>query len=229
MKNPSSKHILDITTENRQGVTARELELFLDILGVEWNDDIEKYFGSIDFIPISIKTPRGFHKVVRVTAKNLEHGIVFELDEENKFEIIGWQVRHGEKVNGVIEWGYWNNIEAKGTRTVYDVVNEIEAYIREGYNYQLRPVFAATSSCTEIMDSFAYADLHKLREEIKGPDGFPTWKDAALHERLEKVKAQAQVAELERQLELQKINFSDTVTEIQKHHEDRVSRLREDW
>lgn len=29
-----------------------------------------------------------------------------------------------------------------------------------------------------------YAELYRLREEVKGPDGFATWKDAALAERL---------------------------------------------
>lgn len=28
-----------------------------------------------------------------------------------------------------------------------------------------------------------YAELIRLREEIKGPDGFATWADAAFHER----------------------------------------------
>lgn len=32
-----------------------------------------------------------------------------------------------------------------------------------------------------------YAELYRLREEVKGPDGFATWKDAAIAERMARV------------------------------------------
>lgn len=35
-----------------------------------------------------------------------------------------------------------------------------------------------------------YAELHRLREEARGPDGFSTWKDAAMAERLARVKCE---------------------------------------
>jgi hypothetical protein len=36
-----------------------------------------------------------------------------------------------------------------------------------------------------------WAEIHKLRAEAKGPDGFETWQDAAIHERLRATKAEA--------------------------------------
>lgn len=33
-------------------------------------------------------------------------------------------------------------------------------------------------------DAETWAELYRLREEVKGPDGFATWKDAAVSERL---------------------------------------------
>ena len=38
-----------------------------------------------------------------------------------------------------------------------------------------------------------WAECHTLRCEIKGPDGFETWKDAAVYERIERVKAKAEI------------------------------------
>jgi hypothetical protein len=32
-----------------------------------------------------------------------------------------------------------------------------------------------------------WAEIHKLRAEAKGPDGFPTWKEAAIAERAKNV------------------------------------------
>lgn len=36
----------------------------------------------------------------------------------------------------------------------------------------------------EAKQAELYAEIYKLREELKGPDGFATWKDAALHKKL---------------------------------------------
>jgi hypothetical protein len=36
-----------------------------------------------------------------------------------------------------------------------------------------------------------WAEIHKLRAESRGPDGFATWMDAAIHERLRANKAEA--------------------------------------
>jgi hypothetical protein len=35
-----------------------------------------------------------------------------------------------------------------------------------------------------------WAEIHKLRSEARGPEGFETWRDAALHERLRAVKVE---------------------------------------
>lgn len=41
-----------------------------------------------------------------------------------------------------------------------------------------------------------HAEIHRLRSELKGPDSFATWKDAAIAERLRRVKAEEQLREL---------------------------------
>lgn len=38
-----------------------------------------------------------------------------------------------------------------------------------------------------------YAELYRLREEIKGPDGFETWKDAALEEKKTRIELQRNI------------------------------------
>lgn len=40
-----------------------------------------------------------------------------------------------------------------------------------------------------------YAELYRLREEIKGPDGFETWKDAALVEKKARIELQRIVSQ----------------------------------
>lgn len=61
----------------------------------------------------------------------------------------------------------------------------------------LRQQHAEIERLTAIIAKDGYAELwaecYTLRCEIKGPDGFETWKDAAVHERREmfKVKAEA--------------------------------------
>lgn len=48
-----------------------------------------------------------------------------------------------------------------------------------------------------IMQECDYVELHALRAEATGPGEFPTWKDAAVHERLLRVAAEKRIAELE--------------------------------
>ncbi len=74
-------------------------------------------------------------------------------------------------------------------------------YRRMAFNAQLQEENAQLSEkierLTAIIAKDGYAELwaecYTLRCEIKGPDGFETWKDAAVHERREmfKVKAEA--------------------------------------
>lgn len=37
-----------------------------------------------------------------------------------------------------------------------------------------------------------YAELYRLREEVKGPDGFDTWRDAAIDEKKARVELERQ-------------------------------------
>lgn len=45
------------------------------------------------------------------------------------------------------------------------------------------PIPAAEAGAREPMDAEHWAELYRLREEVKGPDGHATWKDAAIAER----------------------------------------------
>lgn len=45
------------------------------------------------------------------------------------------------------------------------------------------------------MDADDWAELHRLRAEAKGPDGYATWKEAALAERNRRVEAERQLSE----------------------------------
>jgi hypothetical protein len=41
-----------------------------------------------------------------------------------------------------------------------------------------------------------WAEIHRLRAEVAGPDGYPTWKDAATIERVKRVKAEREAEQL---------------------------------
>lgn len=47
----------------------------------------------------------------------------------------------------------------------------------------------------EIAIPEIYAELYRLREEIKGPAGFETWKDAALEERKTRIELQRSISQ----------------------------------
>jgi hypothetical protein len=44
-----------------------------------------------------------------------------------------------------------------------------------------------------------WAEIHRLRAAVAGPDGFASWQDAATNERIRRVRAEARIAELEAQ------------------------------
>lgn len=54
----------------------------------------------------------------------------------------------------------------------------------------IRAEAAALSTPPEGMDVDEWAELYRLREDAKGPDGFGTWKDAAVAERVRRVEAE---------------------------------------
>lgn len=63
-------------------------------------------------------------------------------------------------------------------------------------NRQLQELRAALQPSSEgavAMDVEAWAELHRLRVEFKGPDGFDTWRDAATSERVRRVQAEATI------------------------------------
>lgn len=47
----------------------------------------------------------------------------------------------------------------------------------------------------EAMDAEHWAELHRLRQEVKGPDGYATWRDAAVDERLKRVATEKLLTE----------------------------------
>ena len=44
--------------------------------------------------------------------------------------------------------------------------------------------------CEDMSYADLFAEIQDLLNEIKGPDGFETWKDAAIDERVKRVKAE---------------------------------------
>jgi hypothetical protein len=60
----------------------------------------------------------------------------------------------------------------------------------------LRAMIKPESPPAEPMDAETWAELHRLRHEFKGPDGFATWKDAAIDERVKRVQAECALATL---------------------------------
>ena len=55
--------------------------------------------------------------------------------------------------------------------------------------------FALAAMAAEAQKPVAdiYAELYRLREDIKGPDGFDTWKDAALAEKKARIKCEQHI------------------------------------
>jgi len=53
-----------------------------------------------------------------------------------------------------------------------------------------------------------WAEINRLREMLKGPDGFETWMDAAVAERLRRVDAERALAEEKAKRPKQKLPIS---------------------
>lgn len=49
---------------------------------------------------------------------------------------------------------------------------------------------AAIKAMSRDLNAEEWSELYRLREEVKGPDGYATWQDAALAERVGRVKAE---------------------------------------
>lgn len=79
-----------------------------------------------------------------------------------------------------------------------ELVNELrDVAAQYHYHQSLRERLAgavkkaiAIGKGKELMDADMHAELLRLREEAKAPDGFASWKDAAIHERTLRVRAQ---------------------------------------
>lgn len=84
--------------------------------------------------------------------------------------------------------------------------------------WRKKPMELSIDERDETDPVILWAEIHKLREEIKGPDGYQTWKDAAVDERIKRVKAEKELkAETEKssdELDLRDIFASDALTGI---------------
>lgn len=61
-------------------------------------------------------------------------------------EPVAWECRHFNAHEN--EWESWERLEVRNPRTdtIHDRVNEIRDYIKHGYKYELRALFALTRS-----------------------------------------------------------------------------------
>ncbi len=86
---------------------------------------------------------------------------------------------HLKKCSAIVEsWPEWKKKGADATKFIQDL-DEFEIGYLNGHiaACKSRPAHAA-----DLDDLVAlHAEVFKLREEIKGPEGFDTWKDAAIH------------------------------------------------
>ena len=85
------------------------------------------------------------------------------------------------------------------------------AYMVGGYNllhYQdprvdeyldrATPLYAAPQLPQPVeADSEIYAELYRLRAEVKGPEGFDTWKDAAISEKKARIACEKRIPEID--------------------------------
>ena len=71
----------------------------------------------------------------------------------------------------------------------YGGLSEIGAHGREMVMTAPLMHISAKEDSTELL----WAEIHRLRAELKGPEGFDSWKDAAIAERVLRVKNQSLV------------------------------------
>lgn len=71
-------------------------------------------------------------------------------------------------------------------------------YARLAGDYSEEAAYLRTCAENAKADAIeAWRQVHLLKAETSGPDGFATWKDAATDERLRRVKAEAEAARLQ--------------------------------
>ncbi|WP_413703249.1 DUF551 domain-containing protein [Raoultella ornithinolytica] len=73
-------------------------------------------------------------------------------------------------------------------------VNDMACMWTKGMGINEVPLYrhAQPALSSEPMDEI-YAELYRLREEVKGPDGFNTWRDAAIAEKKARVELERQI------------------------------------
>ena len=75
---------------------------------------------------------------------------------------------------------------------LYKIKNEQGQLSMNGeYTLQAYEMLLATMEAEPVDE--VYAELYRLREEVKGPDGFNTWRDAAIAEKKARVELERQI------------------------------------
>lgn len=64
------------------------------------------------------------------------------------------------------------------------------------------------------MNPDSWAELFRLREEVKGPEGFATWKDAAISEKVKRIEQAAEIEALKAQLAGKWIAVSERLPDL---------------
>lgn len=74
--------------------------------------------------------------------------------------LIGWEYRHLDIANTPNRWSEWERCRARNrhTSTDEDFANEIRAYIKSGFNYEVRELYAATPPLEAVGSSGMTAD-----------------------------------------------------------------------
>ena len=87
------------------------------------------------------------------------------------------------------KWGVPVEMIARNRATHYasEFNNDVERSLAE----DAQPLFESEEDPARL-----WAEIHTLRSAIQGPDGFATWKDAAVDERVRRVRAEKQAAML---------------------------------
>ena len=63
------------------------------------------------------------------------------------------------------------------------------------------------------------AEIERLRAELQGPDGFETWKDAAIDERVRRVKAETEIEDKEASLDMMRSRLGERETLLRQCRE----------
>lgn len=79
-------------------------------------------------------------------------------------------------------------IGGKGTELVIKESNTVRIFT------DIRLKYIDDQNCND--PSFLWAEIHYLHEELKGPEGYSTWKEAAVAEKIRRIAAENKLKEI---------------------------------